>query len=234
MAVDHPRERDERNPSRIVGTARLHLPLHIQGQLLSQEQILRGELRMGSCRCRRQSTPSWSRRTARPSKAAVIMTSCCSSTTPEHAPARPRRSPSAISTFDPMGLDQCGSSARGQDAICPLWPATMTSLRALTHGRSPDEPVFRNRRRMRIPPIVISPSTHGEHPSRALSSKTTVTRYVTDAALACPSIAKKSHQFARHPALFRIPEYAERCGRPFVLSRKLRLKSEMGLANRSA
>ena len=160
MAVDHPRERDERNPTRIVGTARLHLPLHIQGQLLSQEQILRGELRMGSCRCRRQSTPSWSRRTARPSKAAVITTSCCSSTTPERAPARPRRSPSAISTFDPMGLDQCGSSARGQDAICPLWPATMTSLRALTHGRSPDEPVFRNRRRTPVTRFVVHDDGH--------------------------------------------------------------------------
>jgi len=42
--VDQPRERDERNPSRIVSAARLHLPLHVQCQLLFQEQIFGGEL----------------------------------------------------------------------------------------------------------------------------------------------------------------------------------------------
>lgn len=42
--VDQPRQRDERNPRRIVGAARFHLPLHVQGQLLSQEEILGGEL----------------------------------------------------------------------------------------------------------------------------------------------------------------------------------------------
>src|SRR5947209_2061580 len=38
----------------------------------------------------------------------------------------------------------------GKTRHCPLWPTTMTSLRALTAGRSPDEPVFRNRPRMPI------------------------------------------------------------------------------------
>ncbi len=52
--VDQPRQRDERHPSRIVGAARLHLPLHIQCQLLSQEQMLGGELCMRSPRRRDQ------------------------------------------------------------------------------------------------------------------------------------------------------------------------------------
>ena len=43
----------------------------------------------------------------------------------------------------------------GKTRHCPLWPTTMTSLRALTQGRSPDEPVFWTRR---------------ERPSRGLSS----------------------------------------------------------------
>jgi len=51
--VDQPRQRDERNSNRIVGAARLHLPLHIQCQLLSQEQILGCKLRMRSYRRRR-------------------------------------------------------------------------------------------------------------------------------------------------------------------------------------
>ena len=50
--LDQPRQRDERNPSRIVGAARLHLPLHVQRQLLSQEQILGGELCARSSRRR--------------------------------------------------------------------------------------------------------------------------------------------------------------------------------------
>ena len=50
--VDQPRQRNERNPSRIVGAARFHLPLHIQCQLLSQEQILGGKLCMRSSRRR--------------------------------------------------------------------------------------------------------------------------------------------------------------------------------------
>jgi hypothetical protein len=52
--VDQPRQRDERNPSRIVCAARLHLPLHIQCQLLSQEQVLGCELGVGSYRSRDQ------------------------------------------------------------------------------------------------------------------------------------------------------------------------------------
>lgn len=44
--VDQPRQRDERDPRRIVGAARLPLPLHVQRQLLFQEQILGGELRV--------------------------------------------------------------------------------------------------------------------------------------------------------------------------------------------
>jgi len=60
---------------------------------------------------------------------------------------------------------------------CPLWPTTMTLLRALTSGRSPDEPVFRNRRRTAVTRFVVH---------------ATVARYVTAAAVACPSIAKKA------------------------------------------
>src|SRR5882762_6464192 len=52
--LDQPRQRDERNPSRIVGAPRLHLPLHIQCQLLSQEQVLGGEVCMRSPRRRDQ------------------------------------------------------------------------------------------------------------------------------------------------------------------------------------
>jgi integrase/recombinase XerD len=65
----------------------------------------------------------------------------------------------------------------GKTRHCPLWPATMTSLRVLTQGRSPDEPVFRNRRRMPVTRFVVH---------------ATVARYVTDAAIACPSLAKKA------------------------------------------
>jgi site-specific recombinase XerD len=53
----------------------------------------------------------------------------------------------------------------------------MTSLRALSSGRSPDEPVFRTRRRTRITRFVVH---------------ATVTRYLTQAAIACPSLAKKT------------------------------------------
>jgi len=63
----------------------------------------------------------------------------------------------------------------GKTRHCPLWPATMTSLRALTQGRSPDEPVFRNRKRMPVTRFVV---------------RATVTRYVTEAAIAC--LAKKA------------------------------------------
>jgi integrase/recombinase XerD len=53
----------------------------------------------------------------------------------------------------------------------------MTSLWALSSGRSPDETVFRNRRRAPITRFVVH---------------ATVTRYLTDAAIACPSLAPKS------------------------------------------
>jgi integrase/recombinase XerD len=65
----------------------------------------------------------------------------------------------------------------GKTRHCPLWPATMTSLRALTQGRSAEEPVFRNRRRMPVTRFVVH---------------AIVTRYVTEAAIACPSLAKKA------------------------------------------
>ncbi len=65
----------------------------------------------------------------------------------------------------------------GKTRHCPLWPVTMTSLRALTSGRSSDEPVFRNRQRAPITRFVVH---------------ATVARYVTDAAIACPSLAKKA------------------------------------------
>jgi integrase/recombinase XerD len=65
----------------------------------------------------------------------------------------------------------------GKTRNCPLWPTTMTSLRALTSGRSPDEPIFRNRRRVPITRFVVH---------------ATVTRYVTQPGRACPSLAKKA------------------------------------------
>jgi site-specific recombinase XerD len=65
----------------------------------------------------------------------------------------------------------------GKTRHCPLWPTTMTCLRALSSGRSPDEPVFRNRRRGPITRFVVH---------------ATVSRCVTDAAIACPSLAKKA------------------------------------------
>jgi hypothetical protein len=46
--LDQSRQRDEGNPRGIVGAARLHLTLDVQGQLLSQEQIFSGEVRMQS------------------------------------------------------------------------------------------------------------------------------------------------------------------------------------------
>jgi integrase/recombinase XerD len=65
----------------------------------------------------------------------------------------------------------------GKTRHCPLWPTTMTSLRALTSGRSSDEPVFRNRRRAPITRFVVH---------------ATVTRYMANAAIVCPSLAKKT------------------------------------------
>jgi len=62
-------------------------------------------------------------------------------------------------------------------ALVSIWPTTMTALRALSSGRSPDEPVFRNRRQAPITRFVVH---------------ATVARYVADAAVACPSLAKKA------------------------------------------
>jgi len=42
--IDQPRQRNEHDPSRIVGTTRLYLPLDVHCELLPQEQILSGEL----------------------------------------------------------------------------------------------------------------------------------------------------------------------------------------------
>jgi integrase/recombinase XerD len=66
----------------------------------------------------------------------------------------------------------------------PLWPTTMTSLRALASGRSPDESVFRNRRRAPITRFVVH---------------ATVTRYVADARHRVPVARQESGQPARHP-----------------------------------
>ena len=53
----------------------------------------------------------------------------------------------------------------------------MTTLWALTHGRASDEPVFRNRQRTAVTRFVV---------------RATVARYLTGAAVACPSLAKKA------------------------------------------
>ena len=52
--IDQPRQRDEHNPRRIVGAARLHLALQVQGQLFLQEQVLGCDVRMRSSRRRKQ------------------------------------------------------------------------------------------------------------------------------------------------------------------------------------
>jgi hypothetical protein len=44
--LDEPRQGDEYDPSRTIGATWLHLPLHVQRQLLPQEQILRGDSTM--------------------------------------------------------------------------------------------------------------------------------------------------------------------------------------------
>jgi hypothetical protein len=44
--IDHPRQRDERDPRRVVGATCLHLTLHVQSELLPQKEILGGELGM--------------------------------------------------------------------------------------------------------------------------------------------------------------------------------------------
>src|SRR6266516_3963555 len=80
----------------------------------------------------------------------------------------------------------------GKTRHCPLWPTTMTSLRALSSGRSPGEPVFRNRRQAPLTRFVIH---------------ATVTRYATDAANVCPSLAKKaiSPNIIRHTTATHLP-----------------------------
>ena len=44
--INQLRQRDERQPRRVVGPPRLDLPLEVQRQLLAQEQILGGEVRV--------------------------------------------------------------------------------------------------------------------------------------------------------------------------------------------
>jgi site-specific recombinase XerD len=65
----------------------------------------------------------------------------------------------------------------GKTRHCPLWPATMASLRGITQGREAGEPLFRNQRRMPTTRFVI---------------RATVARYLHQAAMACPSLAKKT------------------------------------------
>jgi integrase/recombinase XerD len=65
----------------------------------------------------------------------------------------------------------------GKTRHCPPWPATVTELRALTHGRMLDEPVFRNRRSGVVTRFVVH---------------ATVARYLAAAGAACPTLAKKA------------------------------------------
>ncbi len=65
----------------------------------------------------------------------------------------------------------------GKTRHCPLWPATITVLRPLTAGRPPSEPVFRNQRHAAVTRFVV---------------RATVARYLGQAAVACPSMVKKS------------------------------------------
>ena|SRR6266487_2095141 len=76
----------------------------------------------------------------------------------------------------------------GKTRHCPLWPTTMTSLRALSSGRSPGEPVFRNRRQAPLTRFVIH---------------ATVTRYATDAANVCHRSPRK--RLARTSSDTRLP-----------------------------
>ena len=94
-----------------------------------------------------------------------------------------RASEAAAITIGDLDFRPDGSGAvrlvgkGGKTRHCPLWPTTMTSLRALTQGRTPDEPVFRNRRRAAVTRFVVH---------------ATVARYLADATVACPSLAKKA------------------------------------------
>jgi integrase len=133
-----------------------------------------------------RSMRSWPRRTVRPSKAVGIMQSCCSSTTPERASEA-----AAVAVRDLDARSDGSGSVRlvgkgGKTRHCPLWPTTMTSLRHLTSGRSPDEPVFRNRRRLPITRFVVH---------------AIVTRYIAQAGIAClRSPRRRSAHVIRHYA----------------------------------
>jgi site-specific recombinase XerD len=94
-----------------------------------------------------------------------------------------RASEAAATTIGDLDFRPDGSGAvrligkGGKTRHCPLWPATMTSLRSVTRERRPDQAVFRNRRRAVVTRFVV---------------RATVARYVADAAKACPSLAKKA------------------------------------------
>lgn len=94
-----------------------------------------------------------------------------------------RASEAAAVTVGDLDVRPDGSGAvrlvgkGGKTRHCPLWPATMTSLRAITQGRASGEPVFRNQRRAAVTRFVV---------------RATVARYVRPAALVCPSLAKKA------------------------------------------
>ena len=94
-----------------------------------------------------------------------------------------RASEAAATTIGDLDVRSDGSGAvrlvgkGGKTRHCPLWPATMTALRALTNGRRPDEPVFHNRRRTAVTRFVVH---------------ATVARYLADATATCPSLAKKA------------------------------------------
>ena len=94
-----------------------------------------------------------------------------------------RASEAAAVTVGDLDVRPDGSGAvrlvgkGGKTRHCPLWPTTVTSLRAITQGRAPGDPVFRNQRRQAVTRFVV---------------RATVARYVKQAALACPSLAKKA------------------------------------------
>jgi hypothetical protein len=55
MPVDEPRQRHQCDAGRVIGAPRLDLPLEVQRQLLAQEQIFRGEVRVRAPRGRNES-----------------------------------------------------------------------------------------------------------------------------------------------------------------------------------
>lgn len=94
-----------------------------------------------------------------------------------------RASEAAAVTVGDLDVRPDGSGAvrlvgkGGKTRHCPLWPTTVTSLRAITQGRGPGDPVFLNQRRTAITRFVV---------------RATVARYLRQAATACPSLAKKA------------------------------------------